>query len=244
MFPATRRSGPTSSPPHESRSVPSGTTGSDGEAGRLPVLGGTALEVELGHSGSSHSARRPGPALMFVWGGLMSVRGPVAVLGGGVAGLTAAHGVGRARRRGRRAREPEHPRRERLRLRLLGGRADLRPSTGSGSSPASTAHLPDTMSRIPPRRGGPARSIAATRLMIAQAEGRVEPIPPPTVRRRLTSSPSSAAFCSTGRHRSALPVEQTVLFERCLPSCSSGDGAAGAERGAREWAVVRGADAF
>lgn len=154
----------------------------------------------------------------------------VAVLGGGVAGLTAAHELaerdvevvvleGRSIPGGK-ARSLPVPGSG------TGGRADLPAEHGFRFFPGFYRHLPDTMSRIPLAGGGTVldRLTAATRLMIAQADGRAELIA--TAHR--PSSVDELAIISRFLFDWATslgipPVEQTVLFERVLTLLTSCD---------------------
>src|SRR5215212_2411635 len=104
----------------------------------------------------------------------------VAVLGGGVAGLTAAHELAErgfavtvyeARDRlGGKARSLPVPESG------VGGRADLPAEHGFRFFPGFYRHLPDTMARIPDAGGSSIadRLVQATRILLAQAGGRDE----------------------------------------------------------------------
>src|ERR687889_2373744 len=105
--------------------------------------------------------------------------GTVAVLGGGVAGLTAAHELAE-----RGFAVTVYEARDRL-----GGKARSMPVPGSGTDgradlpaehgfrffPGFYRHLPDTMARIPDgRRTAADHLVPATRVLLAQAGGRRE----------------------------------------------------------------------
>jgi len=154
----------------------------------------------------------------------------VAVLGGGVAGLTAAHELAERNIEvvvlesrsipGGKARSLPVPGSG------SGGRADLPAEHGFRFFPGFYRHLPDTMSRIPLPGGGTVLDhlTATSRLMIARAEGRAELI----TTAHLPSSFDDLAVVSRFLFDWATslgipPGEQTVLFERVLTLLTSCD---------------------
>jgi uncharacterized protein with NAD-binding domain and iron-sulfur cluster len=154
----------------------------------------------------------------------------VAVLGGGVAGLTAAHELAergfevvvleRGGIPGGKARSLPVPGSG------TDGRADLPAEHGFRFFPGFYRHLPDTMARIPLADGRTAvdRLTSATRLMVAQSGGRAELISP-------TQRPSSVDELKViGRFLhdwttsvGIPPAEQGILFERVLTLLASCD---------------------
>src|SRR4051794_31429543 len=120
----------------------------------------------------------------------------VAVLGGGVAGLTPAHELAErgfavtvyeARDRlGGKARSLPVP------GSATDGRRDLPAEHGFRFFPGFYKHVPDTMRRI----GVDGRLVGAERGMLAQADGRNELVRPPTCPSRSRTSRSSPASCS------------------------------------------------
>src|ERR687894_2065542 len=103
----------------------------------------------------------------------------VAVLGGGVAGLSAAHELAE---RGFRVTVYEQRDAPGGKARSMpvpgsgtGGRADLPAEHGFRFFPGFYRHLPDTMGRIPHgRRSAADHLVPATRILLAQAGGRDE----------------------------------------------------------------------
>src|SRR4051812_3628204 len=115
----------------------------------------------------------------------------VAVLGGGVAGLSAAHELAE-----RGFAVTLHEKRA-----VPGGKARSYPAPGSGLPaehgfrffPGFYRHLPDTMARIPAGAGTARdRLVGAERILLAQAGGRgelVSPPPPPEAPRGARAPP-------------------------------------------------------
>ena len=146
----------------------------------------------------------------------------VAVLGGGVGGLSAAHELAErgfavtvyeARADfGGKARSMPVPGSG------TGGRADLPAEHGFRFFPGFYRHLPDTMARIPHGAGNAAgHLVPATRILLAQAGGRPELIAP-------TGPPSSAddlevlaRFAREVGRQTGIPPQELALFtERLL----------------------------
>ena len=126
----------------------------------------------------------------------------VAILGGGVAGLTAAHELAE---RGfdvvvLEARDIPGGKARSLPVpgSAAGGRADLPAEHGFRFFPGFYQHIPDTMRRIPVAGGSVFDHLTgATRILLAQAGGRNEiDRRPPTRPSRSTTSRCSAASCS------------------------------------------------
>jgi uncharacterized protein with NAD-binding domain and iron-sulfur cluster len=160
----------------------------------------------------------------------------VAVLGGGVGGLSAAHelaergfdvAVYEARAEfGGKARSMPVPGSG------TGGRADLPAEHGFRFFPGFYRHLPDTMGRIP--YGGRTAAdhlVAATRILLAQAEGRDELV-------TAAHAPSSFEDLSVivrfawefGTHAGIPPQELALFVERLLTLLTSCD-----ERRYEQW---------
>jgi uncharacterized protein with NAD-binding domain and iron-sulfur cluster len=154
----------------------------------------------------------------------------VAVLGGGVAGLTAAHELAE---RGfdvvvLESRSIPGGKARSLPVPGTGtdGRPDLPAEHGFRFFPGFYRHVPDTMSRIPFAAGGTVldRLTAATRVMIARADGRPELIGaahrPSSVDELVTVSRFLHAWTTS----LGIPAaEQTILFDRLLTLLTSCD---------------------
>ncbi|MEA2186040.1 MAG: hypothetical protein QOK16_1051 [Solirubrobacteraceae bacterium] len=130
----------------------------------------------------------------------------MAILGGGVAGLSAAHELAERgfevtvyEKRGEpggKARSMPVPGSGR------DGRAELPAEHGFRFFPGFYRHLPDTMRRIPVagRNGGAADNlVGTTRLLLAQAEGRNELVGPANAPRTLEDLTALHRFWSPGR---------------------------------------------
>jgi uncharacterized protein with NAD-binding domain and iron-sulfur cluster len=153
----------------------------------------------------------------------------VAVLGGGVAGLTAAHEL--AERGfdvvvlesrtlpGGKARSLTVPGSG------VGGRADLPAEHGFRFFPGFYRHLPDTMSRIPCADGNVlGRLTTATRVMIARAGGRHEMISAAHRPASLDDLAVVSRFLLEWTTALGIPIaEQAVLMERLLTLLTSCD---------------------
>ena len=153
----------------------------------------------------------------------------VAVLGGGVAGLTAAHEL--AERDfdvvvlesrsipGGKARSLPVPNSE------VDGRADLPAEHGFRFFPGFYRHIPDTMSRIPTAGGTVLDHLtAATRVMIARAGGRGEMLSAAHRPSSLDDLAVVSRFLVEWTTALGIPVaEQSVLMERLLTLLTSCD---------------------
>jgi uncharacterized protein with NAD-binding domain and iron-sulfur cluster len=166
------------------------------------------------------------------------VSASVAILGGGVAGLSAAHELAE---RGFEVTVYEaRP--------DLGGKARSMPVPGSGTGgrhdlpaehgfrffPGFYRHLPDTMRRIPvagQRDGVAGNLVAATRVLMAQAEGRNELIAPARAPRTLEDLTALNTFLRAWSADVGIPPhEQVAFFERLLTLLTSCD-----ERRLEQW---------
>src|SRR3954454_15457748 len=155
--------------------------------------------------------------------------GTVAVLGAGVAGLTAAHeladrgfdvNVYESRDRpGGKARSFPVPGSG------TGGRADLPAEHGFRFFPGFYRHLPDTMSRIPHgRRRVADHLVPATRILLAQAGGRDELIAPAGVPASLDDVAVVVRFLWESGTQLGIPPQEIALFaERLITLLSSCD---------------------
>ena len=164
--------------------------------------------------------------------------GSVAILGGGVGGLSAAHELAErgfevtvyeARPDlGGKARSMPVPGSG------TGGRADLPAEHGFRFFPGFYRHLPDTMRRIPvagQRDGVAGNLVAATRVLMAQAQGRNELIGPARAPRTLDDVTALNRFLRDWSTDVGIPlVEQAGFFERLLTLLTSCD-----ERRIEQW---------
>ena len=155
----------------------------------------------------------------------------VAILGGGVAGLSAAHElvergfdvtVCEARDLpGGKARSMPVPGSG------TGGRQDLPGEHGFRFFPGFYRHLPDTMRRIPVagQPGGVAGNlVGATRVLLAQAGGRNEVVGPGHAPESLNDLQALVAFIRGWAHDVGVPVhEQAFFVERLLTLLTSCD---------------------
>ncbi|MDX6708435.1 MAG: hypothetical protein QOI48_4281 [Solirubrobacteraceae bacterium] len=146
------------------------------------------------------------------------------ILGGGVAGLSAAHELAERgfevtvyEKRGQpggKARSMPVPGSGR------DGRAELPAEHGFRFFPGFYRHLPDTMRRIPVagRDGGAADNlVGTTRLLLAQAEGRNELVGPANAPRTLEDLTALHRFLVSWAHDVGIPAdEQLGFFERLL----------------------------
>lgn len=162
----------------------------------------------------------------------------MAILGGGVAGLSAAHELAErgfevtvyeARPDlGGKARSMPVPDSG------TGGRADLPAEHGFRFFPGFYRHLPDTMRRIPvagQRDGVAANLVDSTRVLMAQAEGRNELIGPVRAPRTLEDLTALNAFLRAWSADVGIPPhEQVAFFERLLTLLTSCD-----ERRFEQW---------
>jgi len=160
----------------------------------------------------------------------------VAVLGGGVAGLTAAHELSErgfdvvvleARDLpGGKARSLPVPGSG------AGGRKDLPAEHGFRFFPGFYQHLPDTMRRIPDGRGTVLDNLtAATRILLAQAGGRNELITGAHLPESLEDLAVLSRFLFEAMTTLGIPPhEHTVLMERLLTLLTSCD-----ERRYEQW---------
>jgi uncharacterized protein with NAD-binding domain and iron-sulfur cluster len=153
----------------------------------------------------------------------------VAILGGGVAGLSAAHELAERgfevtvyEKRGEpggKARSMPVPGSGR------DGRAELPAEHGFRFFPGFYRHLPDTMRRIPVagRDGGAADNlVGTTRLLLAQAEGRSELVGPANAPRTLEDLTALHRFLVSWAHDVGIPAdEQLGFFERLLALMTS-----------------------
>jgi uncharacterized protein with NAD-binding domain and iron-sulfur cluster len=153
----------------------------------------------------------------------------VAILGGGVAGLSAAHELAERgfevtvyEKRGEpggKARSMPVPGSGR------DGRAELPAEHGFRFFPGFYRHLPDTMRRIPVagRNGGAADNlVGTTRLLLAQAEGRNELVGPANAPRTLEDLTALHRFLVSWAHDVGIPAdEQLGFFERLLALMTS-----------------------
>src|SRR3954466_4805426 len=158
----------------------------------------------------------------------------VAVLGGGVAGLTAAHELGErgfavtvyeARDRlGGKARSLPVP------GSATDGRRDLPAEHGFRFFPGFYKHVPDTMRRI----GVDGRLVGAERVMLAQADGRDELITAAHLPESLEDFALVARFVfEAGAARGAPPQDTAFFLERLLTLLTSCD-----ERRLGQWELA------
>jgi uncharacterized protein with NAD-binding domain and iron-sulfur cluster len=160
----------------------------------------------------------------------------VAVLGGGVAGLSAAHELAE---RGFSVTVYEQRDAPGGKARSIpyagsgtGGRADLPGEHGFRFFPGFYRHLPDTMSRIPVP-GGTVRDhlVGATRILFAQAEGKNEIIAPAHAPESLNDIAVALRFLREAALTVGVPLpEYAVLVERLLTLLGSCD-----ERRYEQW---------
>src|SRR5215203_6725436 len=153
----------------------------------------------------------------------------VAVLGGGVAGLSAAHELAE---RGFRVTVYEQRDAPGGKARSIphegsgtGGRADLPGEHGFRFFPGFYRHLPDTMGRIP-LDGRTVRDhlVAATRILFAQADGANEIIAPAHLPQSAADFTVLARFLSEAATRVGVPAhEYAILVERLLTLLTSCD---------------------
>src|SRR4051794_39499036 len=155
--------------------------------------------------------------------------GTVAVLGGGMAGLSAAHELAD---RGFSVTVYESRDRPGGKARSLpvpgsgtGGRTDLPAEHGFRFFPGFYRHVPDTMSRIPYRgnaRGVLDNLVPATRVLLAQSGGRNELITPAQLPASLDDFAAVTRFLFTWTTQLGIPaVEQTFFVERLLTLLTS-----------------------
>src|SRR4051812_47758755 len=148
----------------------------------------------------------------------------VAVLGGGVAGLTAAHGLA-----ARAFEVTVYEARDRLggRPRSLpvpgsgaGGRADLPAEHGFRFFPGFYKHVPDTMRRI----GVDQHLVGAERVLLAQGEGRNELITPAHLPESLEDFELVTRFLFDAATKLGVPPQDTAWFvDRLLTLLTSCD---------------------
>jgi uncharacterized protein with NAD-binding domain and iron-sulfur cluster len=155
--------------------------------------------------------------------------GTVAVLGGGVAGLTAAHELAdrgfavtvyeSRDRPGGKARSLPVPRS------ATGGRADLPAEHGFRFFPGFYRHVPDTMGRIPypgNRRGVLDNLVPATRLLLAQSGGRNELLSAAQLPASLDELTAVTRFVFAWTTQLGIPpAEQAFFVERLLTLLTS-----------------------
>src|SRR6478672_11435599 len=160
----------------------------------------------------------------------------VAVLGGGVAGLSAAHELAE---RGFSVTVYEQRDAPGGKARSIpyagtgtGGRADLPGEHGFRFFPGFYRHLPDTMSRIPAGSSNVRdRLTGATRILFAQAEGKNEIIAPAHVPESLDDFAVLARFLREAASTVGVPPDEyAVLIERLLTLLTSCD-----ERRYEQW---------
>src|SRR5215210_484321 len=153
----------------------------------------------------------------------------VAVLGGGVAGLSAAHELAE---RGFSVTVYEQRDAPGGKARSIpvagsgtGGRADLPAEHGFRFLPGFYRHLPDTMRRIPvsgQADGVAGNLVAAERVLVAQAEGRNELITAAHAPGSLDDLALLAEFARDWTLRLGIPPHEHVLFmERLLTLLTS-----------------------
>src|SRR5215212_1310005 len=160
----------------------------------------------------------------------------VAVLGGGVAGLSAAHELAE---RGFTVHVYEQRDAPGGKARSIpyagtgtGGRADLPGEHGFRFFPGFYRHLPDTMSRIP-FRGASVRDqlVGATRILFAQAAGANEIVAPAHAPESIDDITALARFLGQAAATVGVrPQEYAVLVERMLTLLTSCD-----ERRYEQW---------
>jgi uncharacterized protein with NAD-binding domain and iron-sulfur cluster len=176
------------------------------------------------------------PVLRCPAPGYRSAVAKVAVLGGGVAGLTAAHELAE---RGfdvvvleSRALPGGKARSFPVPDSGVGGRADLPAEHGFRFFPGFYRHLPETMSRIPTADGSVLdRLTAATRVMIARAGGRPELVSAAHRPASLDDLGVVSRFLLEWTTALGIPIdEQAVLMERLLMLLTSCD-----ERRFEQW---------
>src|SRR5215210_3744856 len=153
----------------------------------------------------------------------------VAVLGGGVAGLSAAHELAergfdvtvyeQRDAPGGKARSIPHAGSG------TGGRADLPGEHGFRFFPGFYRHLPDTMSRIPVRNAKVAdHLVGATRILFAQAGGPNEIIAPAHLPESADDFAVLARFLREAATQVGVPVQEyAILVERLLALLTSCD---------------------
>ena len=163
----------------------------------------------------------------------------VAVLGGGVAGLSAAHELVDRGFEVTVYEQRDAPGGKARSIPVPGsgtdGRADLPGEHGFRFFPGFYRHLPDTMRRIPVAGGRTASRdnlVGATRILFAQAGGRNELIAPAHAARVARGLRGRwRASCATGRHPGRHPPPRARAFvERLLTLLTSCD-----ERRFEQW---------
>jgi len=160
----------------------------------------------------------------------------VAILGGGVAGLTAAHELAQ---RGLEVVVLEARDIPGGKARSLpvpgsgsGGRADLPAEHGFRFFPGFYRHLPDTMGRIPTGRGSVADNlVGATRILLAQADGANELVAGAHLPESLEDLAVLSRFVLEAMTSLGIPAhEHALLMERLLTLLTSCD-----ERRYEQW---------
>src|SRR5215217_2679954 len=160
----------------------------------------------------------------------------VAVLGGGVAGLSAAHELAERGFDVTVYEQRDAPGGKARSIPVAGsgidGRADLPGEHGFRFFPGFYRHLPDTMSRIPVRNAKVAdHLVGATRILFAQAGGPNEIIAPAHLPESADDFAVLARFLREAATQVGVPVhEYAILVERLLTLLTSCD-----ERREQQW---------
>jgi uncharacterized protein with NAD-binding domain and iron-sulfur cluster len=163
----------------------------------------------------------------------------VAVLGGGVAGLSAAHELAERGFEVTVYEQRDAPGGKARSIPYAGsgtdGRADLPGEHGFRFFPGFYRHLPDTMGRIPtgspPGRNVSDHLVGATRILFAQAGGPNEIIAPAHLPESAEDFAVLASFLRDAAIRVGVPVhEYAILLERLLTLLTSCD-----ERREQQW---------
>ena len=172
----------------------------------------------------------------------------VAVLGGGVAGLSAAHELAERGFEVTVYEQRDAPGGKARSMPVTGsgtdGRADLPGEHGFRFFPGFYRHLPDTMARIP-LRGAKVSDhlVGATRILFAQAGGPNEIIAPAHLPESLEDFTVLARFLRDAAHQVGVPPQEyAVLVERLLALLTSCDERRYQQWEAQSWWAFTGAE--